>query len=165
MPEEKLGIVVLTNTDQNYLYEALKWEILDSYLNLPYRNYSNLYYAYYRRKTDKEYAEYKVLRDSVDMQKNNNHNLKKYVGEYTHPVYGSLNITSDKNVLRVSLEHHPNLTAKLEYLSDTRFLCTFSDPIFGIKVWPFNMEQNKVQSVTLKVADFVEYNGYNFIKQ
>src|SRR6185369_13284013 len=40
LPEEKLGIVVLTNTDQNAFYEALKWEILDAYLKLPYRNYS-----------------------------------------------------------------------------------------------------------------------------
>ncbi|HEX3006014.1 MAG TPA: serine hydrolase, partial [Bacteroidales bacterium] len=165
IPEEKLGIVVLTNTDQNYLYEALKWEILDSYLNLPYRNYSNLYYAYYRKNADKDYLEYKTLRDSVDMQKNKSHDLKRYVGKYSHPVYGGLTITSDKNMLKVKFEHHPNLTAKLEYLSDTRFLCTFNDPIFGNKVWPFKIDQNKVQSLTLKVAEFVEYNGYEFIKQ
>src|SRR6516164_5944790 len=31
IPEEKLGIVILTNTDQNELFEALKWEIMDAY--------------------------------------------------------------------------------------------------------------------------------------
>ena len=42
-PEEKLGIIVFTNTDQNTFYEALKWEILDAYLGFPYRNYSKVY--------------------------------------------------------------------------------------------------------------------------
>ena len=42
LPEEELGIVVFTNTDANNFYEALKWELVDAFLNLPYRNYSNL---------------------------------------------------------------------------------------------------------------------------
>ena len=46
IPGEKLGIVVLTNTDQNAVYEALKWEILDAYLGLPFRNYSSVYHGF-----------------------------------------------------------------------------------------------------------------------
>ena len=35
LPEENLGIVVLTNTDQNGFFpNALKWEIIDAYLGL-----------------------------------------------------------------------------------------------------------------------------------
>jgi CubicO group peptidase (beta-lactamase class C family) len=41
-PEENLGFVVLTNTDANGFYEALKWEIADAFLGLPYRNYSKM---------------------------------------------------------------------------------------------------------------------------
>jgi CubicO group peptidase (beta-lactamase class C family) len=43
IPEEKLGILVFTNTDMNAFYEALKLEIRDAYLGLPYRNYSKVY--------------------------------------------------------------------------------------------------------------------------
>ena len=39
LPEENLGVVVLTNTDQNGFFQMLKWEIIDAYLGLPYRNY------------------------------------------------------------------------------------------------------------------------------
>ena len=42
IPEEKLGILVFTNTDANSFYEALKMEIRDAYLKLPYRNYSKV---------------------------------------------------------------------------------------------------------------------------
>ena len=40
IPEEKLGILVFTNTDANAFYESLKLEIRDAFLKLPYRNYS-----------------------------------------------------------------------------------------------------------------------------
>ena len=52
VPEENLGIVILTNSDENWLYDALKWEIIDAYLNLPYRRYSDNYHNYfsYRQK-------------------------------------------------------------------------------------------------------------------
>src|SRR6185503_15881513 len=43
VPEEKLGIIVLTNTDANNFYEALRNEIEDAYLGLPYRNYSKVF--------------------------------------------------------------------------------------------------------------------------
>ena len=42
IPEEKLGIVVLTNTDANNFYEALRNEIVDAFLGFPYRNYSQV---------------------------------------------------------------------------------------------------------------------------
>ena len=41
MPEEKLGIVVLTNTDQNHFFLDLTSEIRDAFLGLPYKGYSD----------------------------------------------------------------------------------------------------------------------------
>ena len=46
VPEEKLGIIVLTNTDANSFFEALRNEIEDAYLGLPYRNYSKIFLGY-----------------------------------------------------------------------------------------------------------------------
>jgi hypothetical protein len=31
VPKENLGIIILTNTDQNALYEALRWDIIDAF--------------------------------------------------------------------------------------------------------------------------------------
>jgi hypothetical protein len=49
-------------------------------------------------------------------------------------------------------------------LGGNRFLCTYSDPIYGVKVLPFTVENNTVKSVTVRVADFVEYTPYEFYK-
>ena len=165
VPEEKLGVIVLTNTDQNYFFEALKWEIVDAYLNLPYRNYSNLYFTYFKQNAESELAEYKAQRDTIAMNKKTNLNLKIFTGHYKHPVYGYLDIKKAGDQLTMTFEHHPNLTGKLEYLGGNRFLCTYSDPTTGIKVIPFKMENNHVKSLQLRVADFLEFTAYEFVKE
>ena len=143
LPEEKLGIVVLTNSDQNYFYEALKWEILDAYLSLPYRNYSGLYLKYFKRNSEKELAQYKAQKDTVAMHKKPTIDLKNFTGKYVNTVYGSLEIKKVKDQIKITFEHHPNLTGILEYLDDNRFLCTYNDPTFGIKVLTIDLHRNK----------------------
>ena len=54
IPEEKLGIIVFTNTDQNLFYDALKWDIMDAYFGKPYRNYSNVYLNTYKAQSSSQ---------------------------------------------------------------------------------------------------------------
>jgi CubicO group peptidase (beta-lactamase class C family) len=164
LPEEKLGIVVLTNTDANGFYEALKWEIIDAYLGLPYRNYSGFYQQRYSMMQKNDEAQLASWRDSAAMKPALPVKLSKFEGKYTHEVYGNAWLKADKDFLVLTLEHHPNLTAKLEYIGNDRFLCTYSHPLWGIKVFPFVINDNNVKSFTLSVADFLEFTTYNFIK-
>lgn len=165
LPEEKLGVVVLTNTDANGFYEALKWEIVDAYLNLPYRNYSNFYLGFYKNFTKREFSQYRAEKDTVAMHNKSATDLKNFTGHYVHPVYGYLDISLTGDQLKMTFEHHPNLTGKLECLGGNRFLCTYSDPVFGVKVLPFEIENNQIKSLQLRVADFVEFTDYEFVKQ
>ena len=165
IPEENLGVVVLTNTDANSFYEALKNEIVDAYLNLPYRNYSNLYLGSYKKYSGRELAQYKAQKDTVAMHLKPASDLKNFAGHYLNPVYGYLDITVTGDQLKMTFEHHPNLTGTLECLGGNRFLCTYNDPVYGIKVLPFKIENNQVKSMHLRVADFVDFTDYEFVKQ
>ncbi len=165
MPEEKLGVVVLTNTDANAFYEALKWEIMDAYLGLPYRNYSQFYAERYDYASRKDLETIASWRDSVGMKLPVPVKLSGFEGKYTHEVYGNAYLASKGDYLLLTLEHHPDLTAKLEYIGNDRFLCTYSSPLWGIKVFPFKIEDGKVKSFTLSVADFLEFTTYEFVKQ
>ncbi|HEY0245134.1 MAG TPA: serine hydrolase domain-containing protein, partial [Mucilaginibacter sp.] len=69
IPDEHLGIIILTNTDQNQFFDALKWEIMDAYLKMPYRNYSDNYLAAYKANTAKVQQADRRLRDSVALNK------------------------------------------------------------------------------------------------
>jgi len=76
-----------------------------------------------------------------------------------------MSVVSESGELKMKFSHHPNMYAKLESLGGNRFYATFSDPEFNKAVFPFHVENGKVTSVTVKVADFVEYNPYEFTKK
>ncbi|HUR12786.1 MAG TPA: serine hydrolase [Flavitalea sp.] len=165
IPEEKLGIIVLTNTDQNGFYEALKWEIIDAYLNLPYRNYSNFYLMNSRQQINNEKKTWKMKADTVAMKNKPALSLDSYTGRYRNEAYGNLQITTAGDALRLTFEHHPNLEGILQPLGNNRFFCTYSDPEFGKKVLSFSGDATRIKSLTVYVADFIEFTPYEFIKQ
>jgi CubicO group peptidase (beta-lactamase class C family) len=165
IPEEKLGIIVFTNTDQNSFYEALKWEIMDAYLGKPYRNYSKVYLGFYKQEFGEEQKKDKMLQDSVALHLKTDLPLTAYTGNYFNDVYGNMNVVLENGELKMKFSHHPHMYAKLESLGGDRFYATFTDPEFSKAIFPFHVENGKVKSVTVKVADFVEYNPYEFVKK
>lgn len=165
IPEENLGIIVFTNTDQNAFYEALKWEIMDAYLEKPYRNYSQDYIDFGKPQIAAEQKRDQALKDSVAMHLKTELPLTDYTGNYFNDVYGDMKVVLENGELRMRFSHHPDMYAKLESLGGDRFYATFTDPGFSKAIFPFHVENGKVRSVTVKVADFVEYNPYEFTKK
>jgi CubicO group peptidase (beta-lactamase class C family) len=164
IPEEKLGIIVFTNTDQNSFYEALKWEIIDAYFGNQYRNYSKVYYGFSKQQFDDDQMNDKLKKDTVAMHLKPDLPTIAYTGNYFNDVYGDMKVVLEKGELKMKFSHHPDMYARLESLGGNRFYATFTDPEFNKAVFPFHVENGKVKSVTVKVADFVEYNPYEFIK-
>jgi len=165
VPEEKLGIIVFTNTDQNLFYDALKWDIMDAYFGKPYRNYSNVYLNSYKAQSATAAKKDKTLKDSAAMHLKAELPISAYEGNYFNDVYGNMSVASENGELKMKFSHHPDMYAKLESLGGSRFYATFTDPEFSKAVFPFHVEDGKVTSVTVKVADFVEYNPYEFTKK
>lgn len=164
VPEEKLGIIVLTNTDANNLYEALRYEIMDAYLGLPYRNYSNVFLGFHKTSEKRQDEWLQKKKDTVAMNLKMAAPLSAFVGTYMHDVYGRMNLAIKEGKLVATFEHHKGRFAELEPLGTNRFLASFNEAIFGTKVWPFIIEDGKVRSVTVTVADFVEFTPYQFNK-
>lgn len=165
VPKEKLGIVVLTNNDQNAFYQALKWEIIDSYLGLPYRNYNNFMFKGFLKQFEKRRAQLAEWRDSIAMNFKPTIDLKEFAGRYYHEVYGYADIKIIGENLTLDLQHHSKLKAKINYIGNNRFLCTYSDPTYGIRVFPFYIENDEVKYFDLYVDNFVEFLPYRFYKQ
>ncbi len=165
-PEQKLGIVVLTNTDANAFYVALKREILDAYLGLPYRNYSQIFYEGNQAQNAEEMQQFQLMRDTIAQQPKTELAFGKYAGNYENEAYGNLKMVNDDGKsLKLIFQHHPNLIGKLEPLGGSRFLLSFNDPLFGIKPVHFDVENGAVKDFILQVADFVEFTPYEFVKK
>ncbi len=165
LPEQELGIVVLTNNDQNWFYEALKWEIIDAYLGLPYRNYSKMWSKTHDQRASIDSIHIADLIDSVAMKIEPEISFKKLAGKYISNIYGVAEIIVEKNNATLKLEHHSDITGKLDYIGNNRYLCSYSNPQTGINVFPFVIENGEVKSFTLSVNSQLEFTTYNFVKE
>lgn len=165
-PKDNLGIVILTNTDQNEFYEALRWEIMDAYFKLQYRDYSDTYLAAYKNNAAVEQATDKKRRDTVALNHPPALSPSSYTGKYVNDFYGTLTISQgENNDLEIRFEHHPKMYTHLQPLGGNRFYATFSDPTLGKAVFPFIVQNGTVKGIRVKVADFVEHDAYDFRKE
>lgn len=165
VPQDHLGIIILTNTDQNEFYEALRWEILDAYFKMPYRDYSEVYLNKYKTAAAAEQQVNKKLRDSVALNPLPAQPIASYTGKYYNDLYGSMTVTrGENNDLEMRFEHHVKMFVHLQPLGGNRFYATFSDPEYGKTVFPFTFQNGKITGVRVKVADFVESDPYIFKK-
>jgi CubicO group peptidase (beta-lactamase class C family) len=164
LPEENLGIAVFTNTDQNNFFENLKWEIIDAYLDLPYRDYSQ-HSLKWKQGYDSSYnQQISLKRDTVMMNLKTTLPLASYAGWYEHDIYGGMDIKVEGKSLKVKFQHHSLKELTLEPLGGNRFLSTWNDPLYGNRVIYFNTEGDKVRSMIFRVAGFIENTSYEFFK-
>jgi CubicO group peptidase (beta-lactamase class C family) len=166
VPDQNLGIVILTNTDQNSLIETLNLDIIDAYLKLPYGKHDGDALASVKASQQNELLRDKARRDTVALNPRPTLDLNDYTGKYSNDLYGNLTVTKGElNDLEMRFEHHPKMFAKLQPLGGNRFFATFSDPIFGRSIFTFRTQNNRATGVQVKVADFVEYTPYEFVKK
>jgi len=165
VPQEHLGIVILTNTDQNKLYDALRWQILDAFFKQPYRNYSDIELSKFKADEAKKQAMNRLLRDTVALNLQPALPINNYTGKYHNDVYGNLTVTrGELNKLEMRFEHHPKMYVLLQPLGGNRFYATFSDPEYGRTVFPFIFQNGRLTGVQVKVDDEIEQDPYIFTK-
>ncbi len=167
LPELRLGVIVLTNSDNNSLYASLRDQLLQVYRNQPFSNKIAEATAHWQENEKQEVARIAQLRASVAQNKAQTpSNLDVFTGNYSNPVYGDIKVALEKGFLRVYLNHHPRGTATLEYMGEDNFLCTFGTPTLGIQPMVFKRDaKGKVKGLTLKVNDFIEYGAYDFTRK
>jgi len=165
VPKEHLGIIVLTNTDENEFDESLKWDVLDAYFKLPYRDYNDNYLQSFKNNQAMAQIADKKLKDTVALLHPPALPLANYAGTYQNELYGTATIiTGENNNLEMRFEHHPKMFANLQPLGGNRFYVVFSDPELGKAVFPFTVQNGTVTGVRVKVDDEVEMTPYDFKK-
>jgi hypothetical protein len=165
VPEEKLGITVLTNSDVNSAFYGTVYQVLDAYFNQPYRDLNALLWNRTKAGNEADVAEYKEQLTQAKKAPAPIVPMGEFCGSYHNEVYGKMEILLDKNELVLHFEHHPDLIGKLAYLGDNKFICTYSDPTYGAKVIPFVFTGGKVTKCTVTVNDFIDYMSYDFVKE
>ena len=165
IPELNAGFVILTNTDANWFYGALRQQLINYFANQSYTNVSENYFAIYSKNHLTESQEIQKLKKQSNAEVHLNVAVAELIGKYSNEVYGEMEIKNEESGLTMFFSHHPKLRGFLKPLSEKSFLCTFNDPTYGIHAFPFEVVDGKVNNITVKVNDFIDYQYYKFTKK
>lgn len=164
VPEENLGITILTNNDNQSFFEALRYQILDAYLGVPYTDRSKYQMGFFvqgKKETDEELA---AMKKRVDQHNQPEIKLEDFTGDYYNTLYGKITIAKSNNMLICHFEHHPDLIGYMEYMGNNEFRMTYSNIGYGVSPAKFTLKDGKPWGVEIKANDFVEYDSYLFVK-
>ncbi len=163
IPEMNLGISILTNNDNQSFFEYLRMQIIDAYVGATYVNRSKENLAQHvadnQENVDKIFSWKQRVKNSKTPLP-----LKSFAGEYHNELYGKIKIVANENYLVATFPNHRNLTATIEYMDNEEWLVTFNQVMYGISTTKFVIEDKKVKSCDIKIADFIEYDPYTFKK-
>lgn len=149
IPEEKLGLVVLTNLQGTILPVALMYKIFDFYLNAPQRDWSaDMLKTRNNLEEQAKAAEKKAESERVHGT-SPSLALEKYAGTFQSDMYGQTKVTleNDKLVLRFG----PNFTGDLQHWNYDTFRVVWRDPMQGKGFVNFRLNtQGKVDVINIE---------------
>ena len=161
IPEENTGFVILTNSDAQYLFEALGKILIREITGQKYYDYSPYYFTGFSMNTKVENEKVEGWRKKVEGYKAKPEDYKKLEGTYSNKVYGKITITPKDKFAEVSFEFHPQYIAKFQYTGTGTLLVEYNDPVLGVKEIKYN---DTDASIEIRVNDFVDMDAYLFTK-
>jgi CubicO group peptidase (beta-lactamase class C family) len=115
VPEENLGVVVLTNAEEGGAFDSILYHVLDYYFHLPPTDWIAGFKAV-KDQDEKEAAE--VMKKAAagrDANSKPSLALEKYAGVYNDAWYGPITIRMENGGLVMSFDHTPGMIGDLQH--------------------------------------------------
>jgi CubicO group peptidase (beta-lactamase class C family) len=127
VPEENLGVVILTNADQGGSMESILFHILDYYMGVAPTDWT----AAFKTLQDRQEANAaQAMKNAASSRAADSHPslaMEKYAGVYNDAWYGSATIRSEGEKLVFTLDHTPAAVADLEHWQYDTFKAHWRD--------------------------------------
>lgn len=149
IPEEKIGLVILTNLHGTILPQALMYKIFDFYLGAPPTDWSSDFMKVEKTQENQAKAAEKKLES--DRVKNTTPSLalEKYAGAFQSDMYGDARITHENQ--KLVIRFGPNFIGDLQHWHYDTFRVIWRDPIQGKGLVSFKLNvQGKVDSLNIE---------------
>lgn len=156
IPEEKLGVVVLTNMNGSIVSMPLLYRIIDSYIGATQKDYSAETLQKYKPLIEAGLtAEKKAEAERVPNTKPTLE-LSSYVGTYTSELYGDVKITLENEKLKMAFG--PSFVSPLEHWNYDTFRASFFAAGSSKAPLTFSLNaQGKPDSLTLGLSGMAAY--------
>lgn len=155
IPEEKLGVVILTNMSGSELRTALKLRIFDAFMGGEAKDWSATHLKTMKSFEAQGKAVEKKQNDERAKDTKPSLALDKYAGTYSDEMYGDVKVAQDENGKLVA-RYGPAFTGDLEHWHYDTFQVTWRDRTLGKSLVTFTLAAaGKVEAVKLQnLTDF-----------
>jgi CubicO group peptidase (beta-lactamase class C family) len=127
IPDERLGIVVLTNAEEGAAFSAITHHVLDHYLGAPAHDWLGAYLALAALRDSALAASQQESGAARDSTSRPSLSLASYAGTYADPWYGDVAVTLDDGSLVIRFTRTPALVGDLVHWRHDTFLVRWRD--------------------------------------
>jgi Domain of unknown function (DUF3471)/Beta-lactamase len=127
VPEEKLGVVILTNAEEGFAFDSILFHVLDSYFGSGKTDWITLLHD--ADESTRKEAEEEVKKQAGGRASDSKSSLalQKYAGKYEDGWYGPATIRSENGKLIFSLDHTAAAVGDLEHWQYDTFKARWRD--------------------------------------
>src|SRR3954463_1316009 len=127
IPDQQLGIAILTNQESTNAFEAIANSIMDAYLAAPTTDWVAAYQAIEKRAAAVNAGVTQSSAAARDTSSKPSLPLAKYAGKYRDAWYGDMTIASSGTGLTITFDRTPLLTGTLEPWQHDTFVARWKD--------------------------------------
>jgi CubicO group peptidase (beta-lactamase class C family) len=159
VPEENLGVVVLTNAEEGGAFDSILYHVLDHYFHLPATDWIAAFKSV-EDKEEKDAAEnMKKAEGSRDTNSKPSLPLEKYAGVYNDPWYGPIAIKVANGGLVITFDHTPTMIGDLQHWQHDTFKAhwrvrTIEDAFVTFSLNPDGTIDSAKMAAVSPLADF-----------
>lgn len=159
VPEENLGVVILTNAEETGAFDAILYHVLDHYLQVPATDWIGAFRALKDRE-EKEAAD--AMKKAEGARAANSRPslpLEKYSGTYSDAWYGPITIRMESGGLVISFDHTPGMIGDLQHWQYDTFKAhwrvrTIEDAFITFSLNPDGTIESARMEAVSPLADF-----------
>ena len=150
MPEEKLGVVILTNRHGSVLPHVLMYRVMDAYLNVAdKRDWSAEMLKKFKAVEEQAKAAEKKIEDERAKGTSPSLALEKYAGTYQNEMYGETKFAVKDG--KLTSEFGPNFMGELEHWHYNTFRIVWRDRMEGKSFANFRLNaRGQIESVMIE---------------
>jgi len=164
VPEENLAMVILTNQQSGYAFNAIYLQILNEYLELPEKDWVVYYHDKQQARQAKEKVRLAKAADLVDKNSRHSLTLKAYAQTYVDNWYGDIAITYKNNQLSMQFGNTPELKGVLEHYQHNTFIVRWHDRSLEADAFVnFHLnEEGGIEYATMKAVSHATDFSFDF---
>lgn len=167
IPDKHVGFSIEINSEDGEIIVGLMYELLDHYLGLPKDSWPEKITA---QKHERIQAALKMYKTAAAQPAKVGPSLplERYVGTYSDPWYGNIEITQSASGLNIDFKSTPRMSGSLEHWQYDSFVTHFADKTIEPAYVTFGLNADgKVDHITMKavspLADFsYDYHDLSF---